>query len=271
MRHKNSFFSPWLGQLFLLTLVFGLFSAKETGCHRVRGDAPASDATEARPANYLLKKLQNRDVSKVKFLNAQAKIHIDGDGQNMTANANIIWIRDSVMWINVKKFGLEAARALITKDSIFMLNRLNRTWSAKGLESLEREYSLPDGFGLLQQFILASAWLDPKMEMRADIKDKLHRLSGSNGLLSADYRVEEGSFLLRSQTFLQPKDSRNVSLSFDNFKKTQLAGQFPYLRRIEAFSPETGNMRLEIELTDVEINVPKSFRFEIPGSYDKVE
>jgi Domain of unknown function (DUF4292) len=271
MRYKNSIFSPLLRQFILLALVSSLFSAKETGCNRARGNAAAVNATEARPANYLLKKLQNHDLSKVKYLNAQAKIHVDGDGQSMSANANIIWIRDSIMWVNVKKFGLEAARALITKDSIFMLNRLNRTWSARGLESLEREYSLPDGFGLLQQFILASAWLDPKMEMRADIKDNLHRLSGSNGMLSADYRVEEGSFLLRSQTFLQSRDSRNVSLSFDNFKKTQLAGQFPYLRRIEAFSPETGNLSLEIELTDVEINVPKNFRFEIPGSYDKVE
>ena len=224
-----------------------------------------------RSVNYLLKKLQNHDVSKVRYLNAQAKIHVDGDGQSMSANANIIWIRDSIMWINVKKFGLEAVRALITRDSIFMLNRINKTWSARGLESLERQYSLPDGFGLLQQFILASAWLDPKMEMQADIKDNFHRLSGANGLLAADYRVEEGSFLLRSQTFMQPKEARNVSLSFDNYKKIPLAGQFPYLRRIEAFSPETGNMRLEIELTDVEINVPKNFRFEVPGFYEKEE
>ncbi len=255
----------------MLALVSSLFSAKETGCYRARGNATAANATEVRTANYLLKKLQDRDLSKVKYLNAQAKVHVDGAGQSMSANANIIWVRDSAMWVNVKKFGLEAARALITKDSVFMLNRLNKTWSARGLESLEREYSLPDGFGLLQKFVLAAAWLDTRMEMRADIKDNLHRLSGSNGILSADYRLEEGSFLLRSQTFLQPKDSRNVSFSFDNFKKTPLAGQFPYLRRIEAFSPETGNISLEIELTDVEINVPKNFRFSIPGSYEKVE
>ncbi len=268
MRHNPH---PLFRYIALLALVGSLFSAKETGCHRTNIDAPAAAATETRSVNYLLKKLHSHDASKVKYLNAQAKIHFDGDGQNMSANANIVWIRDSAVWLNVKKFGLEAVRVLITKDSIFTLNRLNKTWSAKGLESLEREYSLPDGFGVLQQFILAAAWLDPKMEMRSDIKDNLHRLSGSSGLLSADYRVEEGSFLLRSQTFLQPRDSRNVSLSFDNFKKTQVAGLFPYLRRIEAFSPETGNMRLEIEFTDVEINVPKNFRFEIPGSYDKVE
>jgi len=257
-----------LAFLFLFSM---LISAKETGCHRQNTAEPEQAATQTKSVNYLLKKLQNRDESKVKYLNAQAKIFFNDDAQSIAANANIVWIRDSVMWVNVKKFGLEAARALITKDSVFMLNRLNKTWSARGLESLQREYSLPDGFALLQQFILASAWFDPKMEMHSDIKDDLHRLSGSNGRIAADYRLEEGSFLLKSQTFMQPKDARNVSLSFENYKKIQIVGQFPYLRRIEAFSPETGNMRLDIELTDVEINVPKTFKFDIPSSYDKVQ
>lgn len=249
-----------------------LLSAQGSGCHRnAAGSVSSEAASKARPVNFLLNKLQGHKLEQVKFLNAQAKIFIDGDGQSISTNANIIWIRDSVIWINVKKFGLEAARALITRDSVFILNRLNKTWSAKGIESLQREYSLPDGFKLLQQFILASAWVDPNMELKADIKDNLHRLSGANGRIAADYRLMEGSFLLKSQMFMQALDSRNIVLTFENYKKTALAGQFPYLRRIDAFSPETGNVRLDIELTDLEINVPKNYRFEIPHSYEKVE
>jgi hypothetical protein len=253
-----------------LLLVLCLLSAKSTSCHHQTGSI-GKPATEIRTANYLLKRLHNRELSNVKYLNGQARVLVDGDGQSMSVNANIVWIRDSVLWVNVKKFGLEAVRVLVTRDSIFTLNRLNKTWSAKGLESLERSYSLPDGFGLLQQFILASAWIDPEMTMKSDIKENLHRLSGSNEQLAADYRLEEGSFFLRSQTFFQQKESRNISLSFENYKKTQVAGQFPYLRSVDAFSPETGNMHLEIELNDVEINVPKNIRFEIPTSYSKVE
>lgn len=269
MRNKNRCIS--FKSLLLSLSLLALISAKDSGCHRMQAEAPGQPATQARTVNFLLKKLQHREMSNVRYLNAQAKIFVDGKGQSVSANANIVWIRDSVMWVNVKKFGLEAARALVTRDSVFMLNRLNKTWSARGLESLEREYSLPDGFGLLQQFILASAWIDPGMEMTSDIKDNLHRISGTNGRLAADYRVEEGSFLLKSQSFMQAREARNVSLSFENYKKTPSAGLFPYLRRIEAFSADTGNISLEIELSDVQINVPKNFRFEIPSSYDKVE
>lgn len=258
-------------KLLLIGVLFFSLSAQESGCRRMQGTQVGEAATESRTTQFLLKKLQNRDLKAVNRLNAQAKVMLEGAGQSVSANANIIWVRDSVLWMNVKKFGLEAARIMITRDSFFMLNRLEKTWSAKSIESLQQEYNLPDGFGLLQQFILASAWLDSSIDLKADIKDDLHRLSGTNGRVSADYRVEEGSFLLKSQSFFQPINARNVSFSFENYKKTGIAGQFPYLRRVQAFSPETDNVSIEMELFNVEINIPKNYKFEIPQSYEKVD
>lgn len=246
-------------------------SARETGCKRNSAVGAAKPATESRSAHYLIKKLESKDPKAVNSINAQARVLMEGNGQSISANANIIWIRDSVVWMNVKKFGLEAARMLITPDSVFVINRLDKTWTAMSMEELQTQYSLPDGFGLLQQFLLASAWIDPGMQLSSDVKDNLHRLSGTNGQLSADYRLEEGSFLLRSESFMQAREARNVSFSFDDYKKTAIAGFFPYLRHVEAFSPETDKVNLEIEMSNVEINVPKNFRFEIPSSYEKVD
>lgn len=246
-------------------------SAKENGCKRHTPPGAYKPATEVRPAQYLLKKLQSRDLTSVHAINAQARVLTQGNGQAISVNVNILWKRDSSIWMNVKKFGLEAARVLIRPDSVFVINRIDKTWTAKSMEQLQSEYSLPDGFGFLQQFLLAAAWISPDMELKSDIKDKLHRLSGDKGLLSADYRLEEGSFLLRSETFIQSRDARNITFSFDNYKKTPIVGFFPYLRHVEAFSPETDKVILDIELSNVEINTPKNFRFEIPSSYEKAD
>ena len=255
--------------LFSLTL---LLSAKESGCKRSATDTGASKpATEARSSNYLIKKLQGRDLSKVNQLNAQAKIFVEGNGQSIAANANLIWIKDSIMWLNVKKFGIEVARVLITPDSIITLNRLDKTCTLQSLAALQRQYNLPAGFSLLQQTLLASAWLSEGMKLESDLAEGLHRLRGNDGQLGADYRLQEGNFLLTQESFVQQKDSRLVSLGFENYKKVPEAQWFPYLRRIEAFSPESGTMRLEIEFSDVEINVPKNYRFEIPDHYERVE
>lgn len=260
-----------LGRIFVFAALILGMSAKESGCKGKEVEGPAEAATERRPGDFLIGKLRARDVSGVRSLSARAGIFAEGEGQSVAANANIIWIRDSMLWINVKKLGVEAARALITKDSVYLINRLDKTYSIKGLESLQRQYNLPAGFDLVQHAVLASAWFFPDISLQSDIKDQLHRLSGNNGTSGADYRLEEGSFFLRSESFVQQRDARIVTLGFDRYRRLPGVGQFPYLRSIEAYSPETGALRLELELSDVEVNVSKPFRFEIPDHYERID
>ena len=250
---------------------FLLLSAQQTGCKRAAASGIAKPATETRSANFLTKKLQERDVSGVQRMTAKARIFVEGDGQSIEASANLIWVRDSALWVNVRKFGLEAARALVTPDSVYVLNRLNKTYTARGLESLQREYNLPAGFELLQAVLLAKAWLLPGVELKSDLQEGLHRLSGSAGRYGLDYRLEEGTFLLRHEAFLHLQDARSVTMDFDGYKKLPSVGQFPYLRQVTAFSPETGQVQINLELSDLEFNVPKPIRFEIPSSYRRVQ
>ncbi|MCW5921888.1 MAG: DUF4292 domain-containing protein [Saprospiraceae bacterium] len=255
----------------LLLLLVGI-SAQDSGCRRRKvPSGPAKPATVVLPANFLQDKLRNRDVSGIQTLSARADIYAEGDGQAVSANANIIWIRDSVLWVNVKKLGIEAARALVTKDSIYLLNRLDKTYTIQGLESLQRQYSLPAGFDLLQSAVLASAWFFPDISLQSDIKEGFHRLSGSNGSTGTEYKMEEGSYVLRSETFVQTRDTRVVTFGFDRYKKLAGAGFFPYFRSVEAYSPETGTLRLQLQLSDVEVNVPKNYRFQIPEHYERIE
>jgi Domain of unknown function (DUF4292) len=256
-----------------LCLFFILTAAQATGCRNKKNAANAAGkpATEAHSVDFLQKKLAENQLKNVQRLSARAKIAVDQDGSMLNVSANLIWVKDSVLWLNVKKFGIEGARALITRDSIFVLNRLEKTVSVKSWDWLRREYNLPEGFSLLENVVLAQAWFDPGTKLAADIRDSLHRISGTNGRFSADYRIEEGSFQLRQMTFLEPKDSRAITFGFEGYEKISGASRFPYLRTVEAFSPEDGATRLEIELSDVEINVPKNWRFEIPDHYKRID
>jgi Domain of unknown function (DUF4292) len=255
-----------------LALAVVLLSARETGCRRKStSDATAQPATEVRPPAFLLGKLRSHDLHDVHTLAASAKIFYQGNGQSVSANANLIWVRDSMLWLNIRKLGIEVARALVTPDSVYLINRLDKTYSTRSIESLQREYGLPGGFAALQHTLLGSAWLLPGIDLRSDLADSQHRLSGSDGVFGAEYRLDEGAFLLRREAFFQKKENRNAAFTFENYQKLPYAGQFPYLRRIEAASPESGNTSIEIELSNVEINVPKTWRFEIPAHYERVE
>lgn len=255
----------------LIGLLLCSIAASDSGCHRKGHHDSIQPATEARSSDFLLTQLRKKETPEVRYFSAKATIFASGDIDAVSANANIIWIKDSVLWLNVRKFGIEAIRALATRDSVFILDRINNTYTAEGLESLERTYGLPGGFELLQHLLMGTAWLPTDAEWKAGLDEGLHQLSGANNRLTADYRIEENGWRLRHASYLEKRDSRALSLDFEQFKK--LAGTpagFPYLRHISAFSPESGSLQLEIELSDVEINVPKSYRFEIPSHYQRL-
>jgi hypothetical protein len=247
-----------------------LVSAKETGCRKTPAFGLGKPATEQKKPSFLLEKLKVQAPKGLNAISAKAQISLEYDGPSMSANANIIWIRDSIVWLNVRKFGIEAIRALITKDSIFVLNRLEKTFSAQGLESLQRQYNLPEGFQLIQKTILGQPWLFDDIIYQSDLSDGLHELKGSNGRYAAVYHLQESPYLMRRESFVAQKEARVITLDFNQYEKVDGFGLFPYLRTVEAFSPESGNTKVNISLSDIEINPDKTIRFEIPAHYKKI-
>lgn len=52
--------------------------------------------------------------------------------------------RDSLVWLSVSAFmGMESIRALITQDSVFMINRLNQTYVAEPISAVAQTLHAP--------------------------------------------------------------------------------------------------------------------------------
>ncbi|MCC7244065.1 MAG: DUF4292 domain-containing protein [Saprospiraceae bacterium] len=257
----------------LLLLSLLMTSAQQTGCKRRSADGqPAQAATSTRSVDYLKKKLSERPTDNIRYLNAQARITSADDNQSISANANLIWVRDSALWVNVKKFGLEAARALITRESFWVIDRLNKRYSANSIESLGREYGLPADFNALQSVLLATPYFFPEMQFQSDVRDSLHRITGSNTLWGSEYRIEEGSYQLRQERFVQLRENRTLNVDFRDYRKSSgIPVWFPFFRQISAFSPENGLINVEVEFSDIQVNQPKTWRFEIPSHYERMD
>lgn len=256
----------------LIISYFLLCAMQQNGC---KGKKHSSDfgpqaARTMRKVEDLKKKVSQNSIANAAWLNGTARVHAEGAGYSVAVNAQIIWKRDSAIWLAFRKLGIEAARILVTRDSVCVLNRLEKTCTVRSIASLQKDYGLPGGFDALQQTLLGMPWYFPDLVLQSDIRDSLHRLSGANAAWAADYRIREGSFTLANAAFIQKNETRSAGFFFENYKKTAQSGLFPYLRRVEAFSPDGGEMNLEIEFNDIEINVPKTWRFEIPGHYQRL-
>ncbi len=251
-------------------------SAHQQGCNRKSAaDGPPRPATEVRSVDVLQKKMIARraEMDKVRAITARARISTEGDGMAIAVNANIIWIRDSIIWLNAKKFGLEAVRVLITRDSVHVLNRLEKTYTAQDLESLRAQFALPQGnvFDVLQNTLLGlPALAFPNADTKSDIRDERHRLICNLGQYTGEYRIEEGSFVLKGETFVKKLDNTTVRLDFDRHQKVaKMDGLFSLHRIVEAYSPDNGRQSADIDLEDIQVNTSPAYKFEVPDHYER--
>ncbi len=225
-------------------------------------------ATEPRSAAALKGYLMLSPQPPVRTFWGYARLQIEGDEVGAEVGAHFVLVRDSILGVVVKKLGMEVARILVTADSFFLLNRVEKTVYAVAQGEFLRRYSLVEGLSLLQCLLLGRAWLPSTVEFQAGIKDSLHQLSGTDGRFLIDYRVEERTFWPRQSLFSQPSEGQWLLQTCAQFRKLPRSDVFfPYFRRIELFSAQSGYLRLEIDFIQIEINVDKSFRFEIPEHY----
>ena len=63
------------------------------------------------------------------WLSLNTKINIEKEGQNTVVKANIRVKKDSIIWISLKApLGIEVLRTMISPDSIFFMNRMDKTY-----------------------------------------------------------------------------------------------------------------------------------------------
>jgi hypothetical protein len=263
---------PLLGCLFCLVL---LSAHRHAGCRRASTSSTAEPVTEARSVDFLLKKMAqyDADAASIKSLTARVKLNTISEGGSLSATANVVWIRDSALCIAIKKFGYEALRALVTRDSVFVLYRLDKTYTAESIGSLQAQFNLPieANSDLIARVVLGQMLESEQLTLRSDVDQAMYRLSGEQPRYAAAYHIEGGTFLLKKQFFEQKKDQLGIELQHTDFRLldggTRL--RFPHQRVVEVREQGQTNGRVEMDFSDISINTNPTFRFEIPNHYTK--
>jgi hypothetical protein len=142
-----------MNKLFVFAVL--LASTLLFSCRRPPVAGPASSDTA--PAEVL-------DIQEVDFnyLVARSRINFKDAQNNLSATANIRIRKDSVIWISiVPALGIEAARALITTDSIFFTDRLQGRNLAYDYETLSNQVNFGITFNMLQSIFIGNMPLSP--------------------------------------------------------------------------------------------------------------
>ena len=218
-----------------------------------------------RSAKFLTEKMVDQQVA-VDWLSTKAKITYVDANEAVKLTANIRMRKDSLIWINFKKLSVEAARVLITPDSIFIIDRLNKEYTIQSYETFNRFSGLPSNFEAIQSMLLGNPVLFAgDLTAGADSLD--YTLYGKGQRFENLIYLSGADYALKAILYKELNTDQMAALYFQDLRPLPNEQFFSYLRTIEFFSEQTGDTFVEIEFNKVEIDIPKSIRFEIPSHY----
>lgn len=205
------------------------------------------------------------------WLSAKGKLRYEDPYQSASATVNIKMKKDSLIWMNIKKLGIEAARVKITTDSIYIINRIHNEYSIHGLDYLEKRYNLPATLSMIQTLLLGNPIFFGKKHMQSTIKESFHELHFKEDGMESYYWLDHPDFFLRKMNFIDNHARRTLEFTLDDYRQIPENQNFSYLRTLELNSRETGQINIDFKFSKLEINAPKTIRFEIPERYERVE
>lgn len=233
-------------------------------------------STPSLTASSVLKKLEDNEI-KADWIAGDVGADYQGKPMDISVNMNVRFRRDSVIWLNVKKLGFNVARAKVTPDSVFVINYLQSSYVAESLKYIETKFNLPADFKLLQNLMLGNpVFLTDKNQLKLE-KSPANNwiLKGSDAKWQTSYTLDDKAEIIKEMTFEQPFAERALKIIYENYNILRGYAndqrKFPYLRTLNVESPQTGkvSITLEVDNEGLEINVPKTIKFDIPAHYER--
>lgn len=236
----------------------------------VQADGTTIVDLKKRSSKFLLKKMKAKELD-VEWLSARAKITYKDEAQTTKFNANIRMRKDSVIWMNIKKLSVEAFRVLITQDSIYIIDRLEKKYFVHGLDFVEEKFNFPGQFQALQTAILGNPYFFDQQKLSSAIAGQQYQLtSGPEIRTRSKYLINGLDYSLENMSFFDVERNRKLGIDMTNYFAVIDDLVFPHNRTYAVESKETGAAKINMKFSKVELNVPKNIIFSVSSRYERV-
>jgi len=205
----------------------------------------------------------------IDFKSFFAKIKVDYEdskGKSYDFTAFLQMRKDSAIWISINKLGIEAFRVLITRDSVKVMNKLDREVKLRSVSFLQEVAQLPFDYFTLQDLIVGNpVYLDSNIAAIKKSGTLVSIITTGNVFKNLATFDIQNYFLQHSKLDdLDPLKNRTADLAYDSYD--QEAGR-PFANLREITITEKTKLTINLKFNQVKFDQPVSFTFNIPKSY----
>jgi hypothetical protein len=200
-----------------------------------------------------------------------SKIDVDytnGD-ESKAVTVNIRMLRDSLVWISAGLFGIEGARVLINKDSMVVLNRIEKKYMVFKNEAVAGFSDVPLTVCQIQNLLIGRPVYALKLYDIAMNTDAGLSIQYTQEKFITSHRYIKQYYTIDT-TSIRDRTTRNYAIA--NYRDYSVINghNFPLSNTVTASNADK-LIKLEMKFQDTDFETAVTFPFTIPSSYEKTK
>jgi hypothetical protein len=211
-------------------------------------------------------------INNLVYTTFSAKAKVDyNDGQtNVSANLSIRIKKDSLIWLSGSMLGFEGIRAMISKDSIWYINKLEKSYSAYSIQELGQKLNIDLTFDIIEALLVGNTPLLQRIKDKVNRQALIVSLTQTEKALTINNQINIANCKLEKLDVKQNEGYGSAEINFANFNSLNNM-LFAYNNAINIkYTDLTGlhQTHMVINHNKVDLNdLNLKFPFNIPNRY----
>lgn len=206
------------------------------------------------------------------YFSTKTKFKFKDGEEKMKATANIRIKKDSIIWFTLTPgLGYEAARGIITKDSLVMINRVDKEYYAYSFQTLSEKFNFELNYELFQSVLVGDLPIPQTEEDDIISKGNQFTIVQQVGDLKLFNQIGVKTKKLEKLKATKEDNPNTLELKYSDFKMLQIyIFAFKADMTLQYFADnKKGEISIDIEHNRARIEEKKlSFPFSIPKGYE---
>ena len=221
------------------------------------------------PERNLQEVLNALEKNEAEYSFLEEKVHLSGETEYYEGSADLTLRikKGEKIWASLRKIGIEGGRMMATPDSVFVINRLERSYVAGSVESLQRMSGYEITYDQLESFVsgsIPSTYL-AMSKFRQEGSSCILEITDGAALMT--YSINAFN-LLPEKIVLGDGKGGYAEVRYKSYQK--IKGKFyPQWMEVSIESHEI-TAKAILEIREITINAPKEMTFSIPSRYEEI-
>lgn len=206
------------------------------------------------------------------YLSGKGKVHFTRGSVDQSANFNLRVRRDSAIWLSGSLLGIEGVRALLTPDSVRVVNRLQKSYFAGDYAYLSQLLGVPVSYAQMQAILLGDYQPAPKGAVPVvKAEGENQNVTYPQASLIIEQLVSNGTGRLQQLKVSESVAQRSLTVGYADFQKPS-GTDLPFAFTTNVLGQQGGNPNTTATLNFQKVEVGAGhldFPFSIPKGFKK--